>query len=1380
MNKKFIKKAATLALGVGLVSSSLLTTYLPLSSKVHAATNSTAESILAKLTPEQRQALEKLSTANQTGLFLNSNVNLESTNQVKVIVAFKQKPHKVAVLEAAVEGKSLSDDKAKSNVEADHETFKNDLGTIFKDKADGSYKVKHEYKHAFNGVAVEVPANKLKDLMKSDAVQAIYSDSTVNSEPLVEEAVPSKEAKGQGMAAERSFLNVDKLHDEGYTGKGVKVAVLDTGVDYNHPDIKDAYKGGYDFIDNDNDPMETTYQDYLKYKAANPTTTLKYTDYVTEHGTHVSGTIAGQGKNDSEYATTGIAPDADLYVYRVLGPGGSGATAGIIAGIDQAVADGMNLSLGADYNDPLIAESIAINNAVLSGVTAVVAAGNAGNKMYTVGSPGAAALALTVGASDVPTQIPTMKGHLDSVNSDMRMLARGFNDSLSTLLGKTYQIVNINNYGQANDYRNLDVTGKVVLVQRGTSSINDKILQAKLKNAAAILIYENVADEGYMPYYLAEGADFIPSFNLTKADGLALKQKIAAGNTQFTFSDLGQLKTQGDTLADFSSRGPSRATYDIKPEVTAPGVSVLSTVPGFLHSPSNPTDYQFAYEHMSGTSMATPFTTGVAALLLQAQPDLQPEDVKSILMNTADPLSKPYSVFEQGAGRVDPEQAIHSTMEIIVKDKTPTTINGREKQINEDTGALSFGNVAFNGKDIQDSRSVTLENKGKEDKTFDISVKFQTDVRGAKDAAKNGVEVTTDQSIKVPANSNVTRNVSLSIPTTAEKGIYEGYIVYTNHDEPSETYRVPFGAHFVEEGFQEFSLDRQLVSTDRNALGQPFYATDVFSKLTLKSHMKYIDAVVMDATTGEDLGLIGTADGLLYNEGQQYTIMQFRGFYYPFTNDANNPISAKSVLAKEGHYKIKLIGYNDAGKSFTTSQDIFVDNTMPNQFDVQVDGEKAGNPFIEYKEGQQTVGMEASINDKAVDVMKAAGLKADQSLNKIGYWYDNPFSPTGKLSVDENGKLKDEIPMKPNGTMLDFRLAGIDQATNSYGQKQYYFVKDTTPYVYGQPNTETRLNRVNAHIGDTITVTLTANNMNKVKQAAYNFTTNTVDTNIVDIKLNPAAQAQGGQLNATTTNLSGTFVKSDVNVTFDGSKEVTGDIPMVDVTIKIPDMKDIKTISSFKTVTSTFTSVDNSVTKPFTYIAPITILPNFASTLGYIRAEAFFTAGGLMAPLDYPIVGANVTIQDSQGKQYQGTVNKLGQVYITGLPVTRDELIIIQDIPGHFTTYNKFTNAFNTMDDYIYGINKGIGVETIDTAIGGDVNKDNVIDIMDALAIQTDWGTNKRSADINFDGTVDAKDFAFVEKNFEMQNPTVDNAPKAAKTFKGKTLAAIKSALGIQ
>ncbi|MFF2878076.1 S8 family serine peptidase [Gottfriedia sp. NPDC057991] len=1373
-NRKLVK-----SLSVAVLSTSFVLGSLGHVSNVTKAENaSTAESILAKLTQQQREALQKLSSTDQTGLFLDSSVNLNSAENVSVIVSFKQKPQKIAVLEAALKGEVLSEEKAQSNANAEHSTFKEDLGALFKTKSDGDYKIKREYKHAFNGVALEVPANKLSKLMKSSAVQAIYSDVTVKSELPVEGKDVSEKSTGKGMADERTYLKIDKLHQEGYTGKGVKVAVLDTGVDYNHPDIKAAFKGGYDFVDNDNDPMETSYADWVK--AGKPGGTSGAASYVTEHGTHVSGTIVGQGKNESEYATTGIAPDADLYVYRVLGPGGSGTTENIIAGIDQAVADGidvMNLSLGADYNDPLIAESIAINNAVLNGVTAVVAAGNSGNKMYTLGSPGTAALALTVGASDVPITTMSAKGSMDNVSADLRLMASGYGDDITKLKGQTLPVVDVN-LGEA--YTGKDVKGKIVLMSRGTYTLDSKIAVAKQQGAVAVLMYNDNPTEGLIPSYLGEGVNFIPSFSLSNAEGLALKQKLQTGSANFTISDMSEVKTQGDTLADFSSRGPARLTYDIKPEITAPGVSVLSTVPGFINNPNNPTDYKNAYQRMSGTSMATPFTTGVAALLKQANHSLQPEDIKAILMNSADSLSKPYSVFEQGAGRIDPYNAIHSTIEIKVQEKTPMIINGKEKQINEDTGALSFGNVAYDGKDFSDSRSVTLMNRGEKTKTFDVKVNFQSNLRGSKDAAANGVTVQAPSSVTLKGISQKKTNITLNIPKTAEKGIYEGYVVYTNKDNSSETYRVPFGVHFVEKGFQDMSLLRQSISTDRNNLSNPLFDPYIFAKFSLKSHMRYIDVVLTDAVTGQDLGLMNSYDGVRFDEGVQYQFSAGVGVYYPFTDDPTNPISSKSVLANEGLYKVKLIGYDDAGKAYTIAKDLLVDNTMPNKFDIHVEGEKEGNPFIEYKADQKSVPYTASINDKSVDIMKAAGINADQSKNTIGYYYNSPFMG-GKLTLDENGNsANDEIEMVPSIAASSLRFVAGDQASNLFGDKQYYFVKEGTQYVYGQPNSKTRLNKLITHPGDTNTITLTANNANKLKQAGYSFTTKTADTDIVSIALNPAAKKLGGQLNVTTTNPSSTTVKSDVNVTFDGSQDVSGDIPMVDVTIKVPEMKDVISSSSFRTVTSTFTGVDNMVTKPLTYIAPIAVLPNFSSVTSYIHPESFENADGTLKKADYTKIGANVTIVDRNGKSYTGTMDSIGQFYIPGLPITKDAFTVITDIPGHFNTYGKFDRVYNTMDGSMYGIAKRIGVETIDDATAGDINKDNVIDINDALAIETYWGTNKRSADINFDGTVDAKDFAFVEKNYLMQNPAVDNAPKPVKKSKGKTIDTIKSELGIQ
>ncbi len=675
VGKRVARKTAMCAFSAALVTGSFFSSGFTQVSKIEAKTPTNAESVLANLTPEQRQALAQVATDDRSGLLLNPNTDLDSKEPISVIVQFNHKPQKVAVLEAAENGEALSASEAKRLVDTDHETFEKDVNTAVQSD-DGSAKklrIDRHFKTAFNGVSLKIPASQVEGLLRSKAVKAIYSNATVQVERPSDGSMLSQEAPEKGMAAENAFLHINQLHDEGVTGKGVKVAVLDTGIDYNHPDLTDAYKGyrakvgtdpksvnidsvkGWDFIDNDADPMETTYADWA---LAGKPGAGDGSDYYTEHGTHVSGTIVGQGKKISEYATTGIAPGAELYVYRVLGPGGGGPSDGIIAAIDKAVTDGMdvlNLSLGANYNDPLFPTSIAINNAVLNGVTAVVAAGNAGNGLYTLGSPGNASLALTVGASNVPNDIATMKGTIAEAGADLHLMAKGFSDNIATLQEQTYPIVDVG-LGQEANYTgaNKRVGGKVVLIQRGNNTINDKILQAKNRGAVAVLIYNNNPSEGHLPFNLGSGANFIPSFSLTNAEGLLVAQKVAAGSNQFSFSDLGHITTVGDVLADFSSRGPSRVTYEIKPEVTAPGVNVLSTVPAFVNDHDNPGNYQFAYSSLSGTSMATPATAGVAALLLQSKPDLQPEDVKAILMNTADPLSQPYSVFEVGAGRIDP------------------------------------------------------------------------------------------------------------------------------------------------------------------------------------------------------------------------------------------------------------------------------------------------------------------------------------------------------------------------------------------------------------------------------------------------------------------------------------------------------------------------------------------------------------------------------------------------------------------------------------------------------------------------------------------------------------------------------------------------------
>ncbi|MEH6995308.1 S8 family serine peptidase, partial [Neobacillus drentensis] len=158
---------------------------------------------------------------------------------------------------------------------------------------------------------------------------------------------------------------------------------------------------------------------------------------------------------------------------------------------------------------------------------------------------------------------------------------------------------------------------------------------------------------------------------------------------------------------------------------------VYSTVPSYVHGADQIGNYQNAYERLSGTSMAAPNVSGVAALLKQAHPNMTPVDIKTTLMNTAAPLKGDYSVYEQGAGRVDPYKAVHAETEIQVNDRTATLTdkavpneNGMNtladkgvKTIKDITGGLSFGVQAVNGKDLNEKRTVTVFNNSKDSKT---------------------------------------------------------------------------------------------------------------------------------------------------------------------------------------------------------------------------------------------------------------------------------------------------------------------------------------------------------------------------------------------------------------------------------------------------------------------------------------------------------------------------------------------------------------------------------------------------------------------------------------------------------------------------------------
>ncbi|PEL13429.1 S8 family serine peptidase [Bacillus sp. AFS017336] len=1374
MKKKFIKKATSLALGVGLVSTSLSNQNFSFHYVVHAASkaavNSTkAEQILASLTKEERDALTKLQATDNNGLQGFDEKDLQDDQEVSVIVEFKSMPEKVAVLDAAVEGKALSDAQAEDKVDEEHTTFENDLSRILpsaKEKGSKkSYKITRSFKTAYNGVAMSLPANEVESLLQSGAVKAVYKSTTVKLEQPIESDTSNEEESTKRIES-IPFLGVDKLHKEGITGKGVKVGVIDTGIDYHHPDLKDAFKGGYDFIDNDNDPMETTYDDWIK--AGSPVPPEGATTYYTDHGTHVSGTIAGRAKNTSGIAVKGIAPNADLYGYRVLGPYGTGGIDAILAGIDRAVSDGMdviNLSLGIDMNDPQYPTSTAINYAVLNGVTAVVSAGNSGPSSYTLGSPGAAALALTVGASSTPISVAKYTGTLEGVSDKAYNLSNLYSNFIADLKSFDKQTIDIVDLGigQESDYKNKDVNGKWVLVNTGTIGTQTKVISAKAHGALGVIAYNNIPNAGPSSF-VREDQNFIPTFSLSYEQGLDFKAQLAAGHNKLTFKDYTEGFTDGDKLAYFSSRGPSRQNYDIKPEITAPGVSVLSSVPAYDIYKNDPSNYQFAYNRMSGTSMAAPHVTGISALLLQANPDLQPGDIKTILMNTAKPLADKYSVFEDGAGRVDPYRAVHTGMEVIVEDKTPIMINGKTVNISEETGGLSFGSL-YAGEDNSVKKILNFKNIENKTKKFDVEVNYQTDVAGSLDASANDVKLNVPNVISVQALESKKVAATIKVPATAKAGIYEGYLIMTNQADKNEQYRVPFSVRTTEEGIDSSSLSSNVISPYQLQETVNSSATwQVRLNFKLKSQMKWLDLVVVDGKTGKDIGFLESIPAdTLYENTNYFVERVFEGKYYEFTGDPANPISSKVSYAKPGYYKIKLIGTSERDHISTSSSDIYVDPYSPT-ITTSLDGNEA--PVVyEYQQGQKTVPLQIKVVDDEVNKMAAAGFNLNQSVNTFNYSINGSRNPV--LPVSSDSVVNYDVPISETTPFIKFTLNGLDGAKNTSQKKNYYFVKAGTPY--GTVKTD----KSTVKMGDTVTATLNLNNAQKIKSAEWTLTNIGQSFDIVEAKGNEALSNYGDyQVTVTTTGNT-----SKVKLVLNGTNSISGNLPAINLKLKAKETGFALSTS----INPTLSCIDDvgKTTSVSSTGMDFQIQPNFSEIFGTLKAY------GLALTPDWTKTGATIRIIDSKGNVYDGTstITRAGDYRISKLPITDQPFTWELKVPGHFTMKRQIQIGFDkngNVSGQLLLYYNGIAGSFYDYGVSGDVNQDNVVDVLDALYIQTYWGTSKREADINFDGKVNARDIEYLELNYLKQNKDVDNAPKPLKKYKASTLESVKSALGIQ
>ncbi|PEC20910.1 S8 family serine peptidase [Bacillus cereus] len=1341
-----------------------------------------AEQVLMNLSSEQRKALEQLDVS--PNFTISPDINTNSPKLVNVIVEFNQAPAKIEVMKQAAKGKKITTTTAQAKVDEEHKVFKQHVESLKSKKNAGTYDTKkveitREYKNAINGVAMTLPGVAVQELIQSGVVKRVFKDYEVKMEPPVE---TQKEIQPK-MADSIPQIGVDKLHAENIMGKGIKVGVLDTGVDYNHPDLKDAYKGGYDFVDNDADPMETTYEDWIK--AGKP----EYPGlvYYTNHGTHVAGTIAAQKKNNADYAVKGVAPEVDLYAYRVLGPWGGGNSAGILAGIDKAIADGMdviNMSLGAQTNDPLYATSVAVNNAMLSGVVTVVAAGNAGPNEKTLGSPGTAALGISVGASDVSMSIPTFSASAASEKfENMQLLGKDFPDKLENLQGQSLPIV-FAGLGKQADFTGKDLNGKIALIQRGEITFDEKIKNAKKAGAKAVIVYNNT--DGQISAYLGEGVGLIPSFRLSKADGERLK---ALGEVSFKFETLSNTKTEGDHLADFSSRGPVNGNYDIKPDVVAPGVSVFSTAPEYINDPQDGINYGNAYVRLSGTSMASPHVAGTAALILQQHPEYTPFDIKAALMNTSDDLNGQNSVYEVGAGRIDAYQAVHTDTSIKVLDKTQNVENGKIVEIDEQTGSIVFGRHVKQGdKPIEASKKVNVQNHSKEEKSFKVEVEYHGERTGIQDAVKNGVKVEVPASLTVASGQVQELEPKITIPSSAAKGRYEGYIHVTNASNSAETYQIPFAVMVTEKGFEYLKTTSPSVTNNT-----PFWlylaSPVVHGVMKMNSPMKTIDVLVKDSKTGKAVGFVGTANtSKLLTDVETYLLGAFGGTVYPFTNDPSKPIGDVPVKLPAGDYILEMIAHDEEGKSYVVDNPLIVDNTAP---EVNMDKKpgviEVNDSMFTVEDGQKAVWLHGTAKDETVNVLQSKGLKYDQSSNSMAYAVNPTFIDDGYFPIQANGDVKfgieeSDIATKP----LQLKLTTFDIAT-AMGQQRYVFAKEGTEY------TTSSYDKKDVKFDDTVTMTLSLNNVKQLVSGEFQVEFLKDWFKFENVKLNNAANeyAKEKSLEVSLQEpvvTDGRFntVKVGASMKGNGFSGMDGDMPFLDVTFKVVTDAYYDGAAGFNVKQASYTKAGQTAATAIPYFntESFNIIPTHSRVQGYIGPEAFLigNAGSqYLRKADYTKIGAQVYAMSPSGKKYKGTIDDKGFYTIHGIPASNEAYTVVLDVPGHLKAMKKFIPGYSVNGE-MRGQHFTIGGSSL-KGLAGDVNGDRLIDIRDMQSVVEAYGKKDASIvsqDINQDGVVDETDVRFIEKNFLQKEVGVPEVVKPKEIIGKKGLADFLRQIGLE
>ena len=616
--------------------------------------------------------------------------------------------------------------------------------------------VENRLQSAYNGLRVTIDSAQVADVEGIDGVKSVqaipvHARSNTTGVPYIGSPNAWQGAGGSG-----------------YTGKGVKIAIIDSGIDYTHatfggegtPDAFNAatgatdptpyygsrVKGGYDFAGDLYTGRNTPQPDN------NPIDCEKF-----GHGTHVAATAAGAGVtadgdtykgpydsttyNNKFRVGPGVAPEADLYALRVFGCEGKSNLA--VDAVDWAVKNHMdviNLSLGTPFGKATDPDAVAVSNAVAAGTVVIAASGNSGSRPYLTGSPGTGAGAVSVAASDALENYPGAQFTVD----DRTIQAIDVNAAEIPQSARLHVLRTGDELSAGcdlNEYAGLP-QGTIVVTRSGDCGVMLRALNARHWGLAGVIM---INDSDELPPYIGPLHANPLDKELKRDTGLLLGVRssdgeaiIAADGEQVTVNANNIPNENRGGLAKFSSAGPRSGDSAVRPNVTAPGFSVLSADVGSGN----------LGRIESGTSMAAPHVAGVAALAVQAHPDWDAQEIAASLVNTADPEKVSGYDPALAGGLVDPAEAVGAS---LVAYGDSSDVNGT---VVREPG-LSFG-YAESATTFEATRKVTLVNKGAE------AAQITAGSQPAEKSKKASISFS-QKRITVPAGGSVDVDVTITM-----------------------------------------------------------------------------------------------------------------------------------------------------------------------------------------------------------------------------------------------------------------------------------------------------------------------------------------------------------------------------------------------------------------------------------------------------------------------------------------------------------------------------------------------------------------------------------------------------------------------------------------